>query len=131
MNHKKKWWFWVSILGNCFKKRLRRSCFHVHFTKFIRTVFYKTPLKCCLYKSNSMLFYIFDLLSKFGESFVCFYHLLFNPFQSSVLLVYPLKMSMNQRCSDIFRGYRNRILVWDGLRRNIRCFLSFGTICTI
>ena len=32
---------------------------------------------------------------------------IFNPFQSSVTFLYPLKTSENQRFSDIFRGYRN------------------------
>ena len=30
-----------------------------------------------------------------------------NPFHANVLFLYPLKMSENQRFSDVFRGYRN------------------------
>ena len=34
---------------------------------------------------------------------------------TNVLLLYPLKLSENQRFSDVFRGYRSEALVGNGL----------------
>ena len=39
------------------------------------------------------------------------------PFQANVSFLYNLKTSENQRFSDVFRGYRNRILAWNGLKK--------------
>ena len=44
-------------------------------------------------------------------SFVC----IFNPFQENVSFLYPLKMSQNQRFSDVFRWYRKGTLASNGL----------------
>ena len=38
-----------------------------------------------------------------------------NPFHADGRFLYPLKMSENERFSDVFRGYRNGILAWKGL----------------
>ena len=39
----------------------------------------------------------------------------FNPFSTNVSLLYPLKTLENLRFSDVFRGYRSRTLVENGL----------------
>ena len=38
-----------------------------------------------------------------------------NHFMSLVFFLYPLKTSKNQRFSDVFRGYRKRLVVWNEL----------------
>ena len=40
---------------------------------------------------------------------------LINPFSTNAPLLYPLKTSENQGSSDVFRGYRSRILIENGL----------------
>ena len=40
----------------------------------------------------------------------------FNPLHAPVPFLYPLKISENQRFSDVSRGYRNGTLVWNGLK---------------
>ena len=40
----------------------------------------------------------------------------FNPFQSTGLLLYTMKISQNQRFSDVLRGYRKRQVAWNGLK---------------
>ena len=39
----------------------------------------------------------------------------FNPFSTSVPILYPLKTSENQRFSDVFREYRSGALVENEL----------------
>ena len=39
------------------------------------------------------------------------------PFSTNVPLLYPLKASENLRFSDVFRAYRRRTLVENGLKR--------------
>ena len=46
---------------------------------------------------------------------VCHNILRINPFSVSVLFLYPLKTSENQRFSYAFRGYRKRPVSWNGL----------------
>ena len=41
-----------------------------------------------------------------------------NPFSTNVPLLHPLKTSVTLRFSDVFRGYRSRILVKNGLMEN-------------
>ena len=41
--------------------------------------------------------------------------IMFNPFSTDVLLLYPLKTSDNLRFSDVFRGYRSGTLVENRL----------------
>ena len=41
-----------------------------------------------------------------------------NPFLANVLILYPLKISENQRFSDVFRRYKMGTLVRNGLRNN-------------
>ena len=36
-----------------------------------------------------------------------------NPFHANVLLPYPLKISGNQRFSDVFRGIKERLVAWN------------------
>ena len=43
-------------------------------------------------------------------------------FQANVHFLYPLKTPDNQRFSDVFRGYRNRTLVWNMLIKFISTF---------
>ena len=43
-----------------------------------------------------------------------------NPFSTNVPLLYPLKTSENLRFSDVFRGYRSRALVENGLTWEIK-----------
>ena len=38
-----------------------------------------------------------------------------NLFHATGLFLYPLKTSENQRFSDVFRAYRKRAVVWNGL----------------
>ena len=38
-----------------------------------------------------------------------------NPFSTNVSLLYPLQTSENRSFSDVFRGYRSRTLVQNGL----------------
>ena len=51
-------------------------------------------------------------------SWVTFTEEIINPFSTTVPLLYPLKTSVNLRFSDVFRGYRSRILVKNGLMEN-------------
>ena len=39
----------------------------------------------------------------------------FNPFHATDLFWYPMKTSENQRFSNVFRGYQNRSVTWNGL----------------
>ena len=39
---------------------------------------------------------------------------LINPFQANIPFLYPLKTSENRSFSDVFRGYRNGKLDWNG-----------------
>ena len=41
---------------------------------------------------------------------------IFNPFHATDFFLYPLKTSENLRFSDIFRGYRERPVTWNGLK---------------
>ena len=41
-----------------------------------------------------------------------------NPFHATDLFWYPLKTSENQRFSDVFRGYQERSVAWNGLKCN-------------
>ena len=43
---------------------------------------------------------------------------LFNLFRATGLFPYPLKTSGNQRFSDVFRGYRKRLVAWNVLTLN-------------
>ena len=36
-------------------------------------------------------------------------------FHATGLFLYPLKLLENQRSSDVFRGYKNRAVAWNGL----------------
>ena len=47
-----------------------------------------------------------------------------DPFLGIVPLLYPLKTSENQRFSDVFRGYINGILAWNGVMVAQRSGLS-------
>ena len=38
-----------------------------------------------------------------------------NPLHATGPILSPLKTSENQRFSDVFRGYRKRSVVWNGL----------------
>ena len=38
-----------------------------------------------------------------------------NPFIATMIFLYPLKTSENQRFSDVFRGYRKRQVAWNEL----------------
>ena len=40
----------------------------------------------------------------------------FNPFSTNVPFLHPLNTSENRKFSDVFRGYRSRTLVENGLR---------------
>ena len=44
-----------------------------------------------------------------------------NPFYITRIFIYPLKTSENQRFSDVFRRYRNRPAVSNGLKRVNTC----------
>ena len=44
----------------------------------------------------------------------------FNPFHATDLFWYPLKISENQRFSDVFRGYQKRSVTWNGLMNYFR-----------
>ena len=48
------------------------------------------------------------------------YWLWINPFHTIVLFLYPLKTSENLRFSDVFRGYRKRSEVVNGLNNNFK-----------
>ena len=47
------------------KKKLWRRCFPVSFAKFLRTLFYRTPLGDCFWSSNYSLFFYGDLYRRF------------------------------------------------------------------
>ena len=38
-----------------------------------------------------------------------------NPFHDTGVFLYPMKTSENQRFSDVFRGYRKRLVAWNRL----------------
>ena len=43
----------------------------------------------------------------------------FNPFHANSLFLYPLKMTENQRFSDVSRVYRKRPVAWNGLIKTL------------
>ena len=47
-----------------------------------------------------------------------------NPFLVNVLFLHPLKTSENLWFSNIFRGYRNGTLLWNGLKNVHDCLLT-------
>ena len=55
-----------------------------------------------------------------GETLNTFF---LNAVRGSVALLHPLKTWENQRFTDVFRGYRNRILTWNRLQHET--LLSF------
>ena len=48
----------------------------------------------------------------------------FNLFHATGLFLYPQKISRNLRFSDVFRGYRNRLITENGLRRYTKYAVS-------
>ena len=50
----------------------------------------------------------------------------FNPFQANVPCLYTLKTSQNLWFSDVFRGYGNGALAWNGL--SIAINIATGSI---
>ena len=48
-------------------------------------------------------------------SHVTCYHFIFNQFHATDLFWYLLKASENLWFSDVFRGYQNKSVVWNGL----------------
>ena len=57
-----------------------------------------------------------------------------NPFSTNVPRLYPLKTSENLRLSDVFRGYRSRTLIENGLKNHNKitwqqssCFSNFNS----
>ena len=50
-----------------------------------------------------------------GEGAYLRKEIIFNPFSTNTALQYPLETSENLRYSGVFRGYRNRALVVNGL----------------
>lgn len=46
------------------------------------------------------------------EGHIIGYAVFVKPCQINVIFLYPLKMSENQRFSDVFKGYRKTALVW-------------------
>ena len=49
-----------------------------------------------------------------------------NSFHGTGLFLYPLKISENQRFSDVFKGYRKRPVVWNRLKK-LLCISSAET----
>ena len=43
----------------------------------------------------------------------------FNPFHTNSPFLYPVKTSESLWISDIFRGYKNGTLEWNGLKKEI------------
>ena len=83
---------------NFIKKRLQHMCFPVKFMKFLRTHFFKEHLWC--------------LLLHHYNYWLCCYHKSISYHWSFSI---PLKMSKNQRFSNVFRRYRKKPVVWFGL----------------
>ena len=54
---------------NLLKKKLWHRCFRVNFAKFLRTLFYGTPLDGCFWSSNYSLFFYGGLYRRF---YICF-----------------------------------------------------------
>ena len=54
----------------------------------------------------------------------CSFENTFNPFHVTGLFRYPLKISGNLWFSDVFRGYRKRPVVWNGLKEVCLCCWS-------
>ena len=52
--------------------------------------------------------------------------MVFSSFHATGFFLYPLKISENQRFSDVFRGYRKRSVPWDELKHfdiPISCYI--------
>ena len=49
-------------------------------------------------------------------------------FHATGLFRYPLKTSENLWFSDVFRGYRNRPVAWNGLKCNVKIANFFITL---
>ena len=52
-------------------------------------------------------------------------------FRVDVPFIYPLETSENFWFSDVFRGYRNGTLAWNGLRLGIKGWTTFNTILVV
>ena len=52
-----------------------------------------------------------------------------NPFHAANLFWYPLKISENQRFSDIFRGYQKRSVAWNELIKDTINAYFYNVIC--
>ena len=79
------------------KKRLWRRCFSVNFKKFFRTAFLTEQLRVSAFpfpKASSMGLFLQIALQSF------------NIFPASILVLYPLKISENERFSGVFRGMK-------------------------
>ena len=55
---------------------------------------------------------------------------LVNPFRATSLFRYPQKISGNQKFSDVFRRYRNRLVAWNGLIL-VDIFMERNIVCSI
>ena len=58
---------------------------------------------------------IMNLLQIFRTSFPKNTSHIIKPFYANFLFLYSLKTSNNQRFCEVFRGYKNGILAWNGL----------------
>ena len=54
--------------------------------------------------------------------------LLINQFHVAGLFFYPLKTSENQRFSDVFKGYRKKLMAWNGLRTTGKWFIIVAVL---
>ena len=50
---------------------------------------------------------------------------MFYPFHANVPFLYSLNTSENLCFSEVFRGYRNGTLAWNGLK--LSCYFVFGS----
>ena len=71
---------------------------------------YQKKLLIKAFKALSLLDFYFGLKRKSSKQ-----KNIWRPCHVSFPYIYPQKMSENQRFSDVFRGYINGTLAWDGL----------------
>ena len=74
---------------------------------WLKSLFRFRSFSCKFYKVNSKLLTL-------TASSIFMARNLFNSFEATGLFLYSLKISENQRFSDVFRGYRKRPVAWNG-----------------
>ena len=89
------------------------TCVRVSFNKVAgltsATLLKRMTLARCFPVNQSTFFYRTSPMAASEERFI-------NPFQTTDLFLHLLKTWEKQRFSDVFRGYKKRLMTWHGLK---------------